>query len=1214
MEAPKVFISHATEDKGFIQKIDERLGSYNIRCWVDHKSLLSGKISEKIKKAIEEHSFAIFVLSKNSIISDWVKTEYKLFLQKPLAFELIAILLDLTPEELPDDFSEVKAKDKPFKYYAFSGSQEFEGFNYKCIIEAILEYFSVKDSYFFHDREHIDLALNRDLPTAFEKKLISSLISLEPSHQEYFFDRLDKATWFLWLKREEWFTCNVDSRLTAKKEESSHRRNPSWSLFNYLDLVAQSLTKPEMANQVEGFWDMYREITVELERSIQIIDSWKLERFVKVLSKAPIEIIPNNILSEILKWKINNLLPHETISSLIPSLLEGKVDPERQIAIELLLEEALRVREKVDTIHLGVELFMVGDTLLRDDITHQLSEIASAKFIGFCAQQVVKICLLLRGSGSVLLVSSNEETYEQKLDLRSDNQLRISTFCIKLEAVQKREARFRESYYPEDTRYLLPFHDDDKVLCSEFSGRYQTKASVLQQVIESLKNIPEAGFEVAELNKRVKRAVRYLFSDPFYNGIGENSLRSLKPKWHSKDGAKYISLLFLLKLLKARAKTNPESCRKIIRRFLSSEFPWNTFQRIAIEVINSEWAILKDIIWERLDGDHEDSPFSDYQLKPELGYLIQERIGAFSDDEKKKYWRLIESSNLPLHKSIEWLSPAKDDPILGPHYLRLVNENEGSTNELRPDHTMTWSTPQPPTSKEELYRMSGEELANYLKDFRPEDRFRAPSIDGLSELLRDAVQEKPEWLIPHLPSLLKVYFVYARSITTALANLVNLKEEFSLEDYLPFLLKYISQDQFWENQLKDPDFRETGSFESVMYPILEIGTAINEINDRALLLKWIPGLIPIVSVTFERYQGKEQESIFENPIDQAHNSIQGRMLMAILSLSRKKVDINPSVEEVDSKWDQDLKTLWLQKLAEGDTEAHTLTGRFFGVFYYLDQEWSVKWIEELFESVNKDLWKSFMNGFLSKGIINDQDIYRLMIPHYDSFLEKVIPDPQSSKKQQFHHHFVTHIAQAYLQGWETDDKGRLWARLLRRNDKQEIIWVIFLFNSQQLPSTLGSDDSDCFFQINQRILNFWKHQVNRLGTQPDLTNDDKEVLGTLGLLIERLPNFNEPYLSWCNLSVQHLEPKRYYETDYIKSFLKLKDRVGGGNIREPLAEVLDLFTQTHRPDHPPKMIQELLEFLAESHSPQVKGILKGICNRYAEDGNWAVVEMICGNL
>lgn len=73
---PRVFLSHSTQDKDFVENLASRLTKAGLDVWYDKWEIRVGdSIAEKIEDGISASDFLIVVLSKNSVKSPWVRRE-----------------------------------------------------------------------------------------------------------------------------------------------------------------------------------------------------------------------------------------------------------------------------------------------------------------------------------------------------------------------------------------------------------------------------------------------------------------------------------------------------------------------------------------------------------------------------------------------------------------------------------------------------------------------------------------------------------------------------------------------------------------------------------------------------------------------------------------------------------------------------------------------------------------------------------------------------------------------------------------------------------------------------------------------------------------------------------------------------------------------------------------------------------------------------------
>jgi hypothetical protein len=70
------FISYATKDQDFADRLHADLRKHGVRCWFAPRDIQAGKkIYEQIDIAIQMHERLLLLLSEASIKSEWVKTE-----------------------------------------------------------------------------------------------------------------------------------------------------------------------------------------------------------------------------------------------------------------------------------------------------------------------------------------------------------------------------------------------------------------------------------------------------------------------------------------------------------------------------------------------------------------------------------------------------------------------------------------------------------------------------------------------------------------------------------------------------------------------------------------------------------------------------------------------------------------------------------------------------------------------------------------------------------------------------------------------------------------------------------------------------------------------------------------------------------------------------------------------------------------------------------
>lgn len=105
------FISYATQDKDFADRLYTDLDAKGVACWCALHQMKSGKkIYEQIDTAIRSHDKLLLILSSHSMRSEWVKTEIRKAYQRELRDgSRVLFPISLVPYEAVRDWDCVDA-------------------------------------------------------------------------------------------------------------------------------------------------------------------------------------------------------------------------------------------------------------------------------------------------------------------------------------------------------------------------------------------------------------------------------------------------------------------------------------------------------------------------------------------------------------------------------------------------------------------------------------------------------------------------------------------------------------------------------------------------------------------------------------------------------------------------------------------------------------------------------------------------------------------------------------------------------------------------------------------------------------------------------------------------------------------------------------------------------------------------------------------------
>jgi hypothetical protein len=127
----KIFISHSSSDNLFVEKLAKDLSNTGIDVWLDKWEMKVGdSLIKKISEGLSESDYLIVILSKNSVLSEWVSKELNYSLLEEINNRKIKVLPALMEKcDIPVFLSE--------KFYADFRNDYMSGFN--SLLEAITQ-------------------------------------------------------------------------------------------------------------------------------------------------------------------------------------------------------------------------------------------------------------------------------------------------------------------------------------------------------------------------------------------------------------------------------------------------------------------------------------------------------------------------------------------------------------------------------------------------------------------------------------------------------------------------------------------------------------------------------------------------------------------------------------------------------------------------------------------------------------------------------------------------------------------------------------------------------------------------------------------------------------------------------------------------------------------------------------------------------------------
>ena len=446
-----------------------------------------------------------------------------------------------------------------------------------------------------------------------------------------------------------------------------------------------------------------------------------------------------------------------------------------------------------------------------------------------------------------------------------------------------------------------------------------------------------------------------------------------------------------------------------------------------------------------------------------------------------------------------WLSLLKEDP----YFSDLYDEQE-KLSDLKNDYfrfepfvVSSWKGPEPsPVTAEEILKISNEELSKKLKEFKSQNRWDGPSVEGFSTALKEAVKTKPDKFLKDLKPFENARFTYVYEIINGLRDAWNEKKDIQWGALLDFIAIYISQDEFWSDK---NIVQEGGDWVAGINHEVVVGAIGELIKDGtrddawAFSEEYLEKAKEIIFLLMDKAVADEKD-IGSDYVTYSLNSPNGKLIEAFINLTLKiaRVRKKEGIEE-EPRWFEEFKNKYEVVLKKGITEAYTTVGRFMPNFAYLDMKWLKDQISLLSSEKGSNQWEAFIDGYISIGTVYD-DLYELMLPHYEYGLS------YDFKERRDWEHLIQHISLGYLRGRETLDAPKsLFKKIVHEWEPERIQEIISFLWMQRNYLTESTDENE---KIRTRIIEFWKLIYEKYMDKEDksLTKKDKNILSHDGSL------------------------------------------------------------------------------------------------------------------
>jgi hypothetical protein len=558
-------------------------------------------------------------------------------------------------------------------------------------------------------------------------------------------------------------------------------------------------------------------------------------------------------------------------------------------------------------------------------------------------------------------------------------------------------------------------------------------------------------------------------------------------------------------------KKVPDQARTILEEYL--EHRYSIFRRLGIHAIRLNANLWPDLLQQL----YTDQQFlEDRAVYHEYWMLLQDTYGLLPTSLQKSFVeRLLD--RLPQGRGEDeilyrdqqyWVFRrlwALRDSLASDEHRRvlaeLVSECGGE-----PDHPSFLSYSRflvgsvSPKTLEELGQMSNEDILAELRKELSLDGFDEPTEEGLADVLQAAVMSDPQRFVSIAPELL------ASDISPIYTyhTLRGFREAWTggkLFDWEPVLELCAQVSQTSEQATKSgepPDMspgywmRTYATARSVVADLLEAGVVsgdnaipqelLGQVRDILLVLADDPNPSP----EYERKWGIEHPS---GILSLALNVTRGKAVEALIQYALYVATISGQEQVAEdlssapgSRMEglvRDKLTEKLDKRADPSLAVHSLFGKYLPNLHYLDQEWFVAHLEDIFprQPEMSDYWEAAWDGYLFRGDFYGY-LYGFLKPYYRYAIEQMTLGTQGKAGSELSRGRLTrHLAALYWRGVETLEGGDSLIPLFFNSAPAEIRARFITGLGVELREVKPSADSEEW--LRAKIL--WETRVKAIG-------------------------------------------------------------------------------------------------------------------------------------
>jgi len=696
---------------------------------------------------------------------------------------------------------------------------------------------------------------------------------------------------------------------------------------------------------------------------------------------------------------------------------------------------------------------------------------------------------------------------------------------------------------------------------------------------------------LAVFNDQLKLVLNTLRNDK-WSSIWQPAIEDHDQNKHQED-PENILVVGYRDALDGFIKSSEEEALLFISEMIGLEL--ETINRLGINALRKNYERYRDVA-NKLVVDK----FISRNFQHEMWHFLSENYTKFDQGVKEEALRIITSIEVvnednstlrgaTAYSQATWLSAIKNAGKKESEAYKKAVE----TAKAEPDHpdfasyiSSGQGGSKSPYSIEELQSLSPAELVKTLSEYESGDRWREPSIEGLTHTLKQRIKNEPLSIFPALGEFLNLDLAYIYVIIEAFSELWAEKSGLPWDEVwvalLEFISKLIKEFSFWnkENTKEREHFVANRCWiVGSVGRLIEAGAK----SDEHAFPEIVHQDAKQVLYTLLKQERGTPFAYDSDAVSIAINSPRGRCLEALINMTLRECRLSDKGGDGHAHiWDEYVPYYndELDRASRNEYEFATLITHYLPNFLYMSKDWVINNLGRIFDQDDYQKWLCAMQGYSYVGTVY-KEIFIFLKAHGD-FL-KAFDDENIKKKAD--DRFVQQIVISYLSGYEQyEDERSLIRILIDRNHPEELhqlIWFVWTLRKR------GDVD------LSEKVCKLWPKLAELIDVE---TRSGKKLASDLCHWIAYVEQIDGERMNWLTFIAPYADESH---NSYI--FIENLARLSEGQPFEA-NELWNKLLERSSPDYPEDAIRQIIQNLVRNGSEGIRAA-RNTVSKYLKYGN-----------